>query len=156
MIQQLYLQVCNIGKNLKEEMSQEKDESLRAFNKNLLKTVESQIEMFTSKQTTIIERWSRAEARSREDKKNKEYLDGFKRDVDILIGHSEDIFKEKYRLLRPNTREVEVEQELVVRTNITITRISQLMEEVRTPGNYYRGSIRIFAGRFIQGEGIRS
>ena len=132
MIQQLYLQVCNIGKNLKEEMNQDQNVSLQSFNRSLMRTVETQLEIFTNKQTTIIERWNRAEARSKEERKNKDFLEGFKKDVETLITNSDEISQMKYSLFKPNSRVVDVDQELVVRTNLTLTRIETLIEEVRS------------------------
>ena len=132
MIQQLYLQVCNIGKNLKEEMNQDQNVSLQSFNRSLMRTVETQLEIFTNKQTTIIERWNRAEARSKEERKNKDFLEGFKKDVETLITNSDEISQMKYSLFKPNGRVVNVDQELVVRTNLTLTRIETLIEEVRS------------------------
>ena len=130
LIQQLYLQVCNIGKNLKEEMNQQQTESLQTFTKNFMRTVETQLEIFTKKQTTIIERWNKAEAKSKEQKKNEEYFEVFKEDAEKLIKQSDELAGQKYSLFQPNTRVLAVDQELVVKTNISLTRITQLLEEV--------------------------
>ena len=130
LIQQLYLQVCNIGRNLKEEMNQQQTESVNTFTKNLMRTVETQLEIFTKKQTTIIERWNRAEAKSKEQKKNEEYFSVFKEDAEKLIKQSGEISSQNYSLFQPGSRVVAVDQDLVVRTNITITSITHLMEEV--------------------------
>ena len=130
LIQQLYLQVCNIGKNLKEEMNQNQNESVRTFNQDFMRTVETQLEIFTKKQTTIIERWNKAENRSKEERKNREYLEGFKDDAEKLMKHSEEISKEGYSLFKPNSLEVNIDQEQLVRTNMTLTRIVTLIEEV--------------------------
>ena len=130
LIQQLYLQVCNIGRNLKEEMNQQQTESVNTFTKNLMRTVETQLEIFTKKQTTIIERWNRAEAKSKEQKKNEEYFSVFKEDAEKLIKQSGEISSQNYSLFQPGSRVVAVDQDLVVRTNITITTITHLVEEV--------------------------
>ena len=130
LIQQLYLQVCNIGRNLKEEMNQQQTESVNTFTKNLMRTVETQLEIFTKKQTTIIERWNRAEAKSKEQKKNEEYFSVFKEDAEKLIKQSGEISSQNYSLFQPGSRVVAVDQDLVVRTNITITTITHLLEEV--------------------------
>ena len=130
LIQQLYLQVCNIGRNLKEEMNQQQTESVNTFTKNLMRTVETQLEIFTKKQTTIIERWNRAEAKSKEQKKNEEYFSVFKEDAEKLIKQSGEISSQNYSLFQPGSRVVAVDQDLVVRTNITITSITHLLEEV--------------------------
>ena len=97
-----------------------------------MRTVETQLEIFTNKQTNIIERWNRAEARSKEERKNKDFLEGFKKDVETLITNSDEIAQMKYSLFKPNSRVVDVDQELVVRTNLTLTRIETLIEEVRS------------------------
>ena len=131
------MQVCNIGKNLKEEMNQDQNVSLQSFNRSLMRTVETQLEIFTNKQTTIIERWNRAEARSKEERKNKDFLEGFKKDVETLITNSDEISQMKYSLFKPNSRVVDVDQELVVRTNLTLTRIETLIEEVRSEFNIF-------------------
>ena len=131
------MQVCNIGKNLKEEMNQDQNVSLQSFNRSLMRTVETQLEIFTNKQTTIIERWNRAEARSKEERKNKDFLEGFKKDVETLITNSDEISQMKYSLFKPNGRVVNVDQELVVRTNLTLTRIETLIEEVRSEFNIF-------------------
>ena len=130
LIQQLYLQVCNIGRNLKEEMNQQQTESVNTFTKNLMRTVETQLEIFTKKQTTIIERWNRAEAKSKEQKKNEEYFSVFKEDAEKLIKQSGEMSSQNYSLFQPGSRVVAVDQDLVVRTNITITTITHLVEEV--------------------------
>ena len=131
------MQVCNIGKNIKEEMNQDQNVSLQSFNRSLMRTVETQLEIFTNKQTTIIERWNRAEARSKEERKNKDFLEGFKKDVETLITNSDEISQMKYSLFKPNSRVVDVDQELVVRTNLTLTRIETLIEEVRSEFNIF-------------------
>ena len=113
-------------------MNQDRNVSLQSFNRSLMRTVETQLEIFTNKQTTIIERWNRAEARSKEERKNKDFLEGFKKDVETLITNSDEISQMKYSLFKPNSRVVDVDQELVVRTNLTLTRIETLIEEVRS------------------------
>ena len=59
LIQQLYLQVCSIGKNLREAMTSAHSDLL--FEKNLMDTVETHLETFTRRQTVIIEKWSKVE-----------------------------------------------------------------------------------------------
>ena len=95
-----------------------------------MRTVETQLEIFTKKQTTIIERWNRAEAKSKEQKKNEEYFSVFKEDAEKLIKQSGEISSQNYSLFQPGSRVVAVDQDLVVRTNITITTITHLVEEV--------------------------
>ena len=95
-----------------------------------MRTVETQLEIFTKKQTTIIERWNKAEAQSKEQKKNEERFEVFKEDAEKLIKQSDELAGQKYSLFQPNTRVLAVDQELVVKTNISLTRITQLLEEV--------------------------
>ena len=60
LIQQLYLQVCNIGKNLRDDMnSKQQEHYILPFNQDFVKIVEKHLETFTKKQTVIIEKWSK-------------------------------------------------------------------------------------------------
>ena len=68
LIQQLYLQVCNIGKNLKDEMNNQQIQGSNSF----IKTVETHLETFTKRQTIIIEKWSKAELKTREREREEE------------------------------------------------------------------------------------
>lgn len=111
-------------------MNQQQTESVQSFTKHLMRTVETQLEIFTKKQTTIIERWNKAEAQSKEQKKNEERFEVFKEDAEKLIKQSGELAGQKYSLFQPNTRVLAVDQELVVKTNISLTRITQLLEEV--------------------------
>ena len=86
--------------------------------------------LLMKKQTTIIERWNKAEAQSKEQKKNEERFEVFKEDAEKLIKQSGELAGQKYSLFQPNTRVLAVDQELVVKTNISLTRITQLLEEV--------------------------
>ena len=124
-------------------MNQQQAESVQSFTKNLLRTVETQLEIFTKKQTTIIERWNKAEAKSKEQKKNEEYFEVFKEEAEKLMGLSGELSCQNYSLFQPASRVVAVDQDLVVRTNITLTRLSQLMEEVEnsayfSPDSFYQ------------------
>ena len=62
-IQQLYLQVCSIGKNLREAMSSQHSENL--YDKDFMRTVETHLETFTRRQTVIIEKWIKIETNFR-------------------------------------------------------------------------------------------
>ena len=58
-IQQLYLQVCSFGQNLREAMSSKHSKNL--YDKEFMGTVETHLETFTRRQTVIIEKWSKIE-----------------------------------------------------------------------------------------------
>ena len=125
-------------------MNQQQAESVQTFTKNFMRTVETQLEIFTKKQTTIIERWNKAEAKSKEQKKNEECFEIFKSEAEKLLELSGCLAQQNYSLFQPNSRVVALEQELVVRTNIALTRISQLLEEVNridfifSPQSFYQ------------------
>ena len=133
LIQQLYLQVCNIGKNLKEEMSNQQMNDMNAINKNFIHTIETHLEMFTKKQTVIIEKWSRAEAKTKEELKEKEKLRLCQQEIQKLLNDDKNRIAKSHSLFDENVSCVNSNQNFMMESKILVSNLKRLICE----GNSY-------------------
>ena len=97
LIQQLYLQVCNIGKNLREAMTS--PHSNKLYEKDFMRTVETHLETFTRRQTTIIEKWSKVETACQQQIRDEQDLKIFGKEADDLIRECKALISQMYPII---------------------------------------------------------
>ena len=73
LIQQLYLQVCNIGKNLRDYISNKQTDN--KYEDKVTSIIETHLETFTMRQTVVIEKWNKIETIYREQKQGEENIE---------------------------------------------------------------------------------
>ena len=69
---QLYLRVCNIGQELKADMSRQEGGAGAGLRSRLVQTVNTKLELVTNSQSRVIEQWSKQESRAREEQAGKQ------------------------------------------------------------------------------------
>ena len=131
LIQQLYLQVCNIGKNLKDEMSrsQASNHLHPQQGSSFLQTIESHLEIFTKKQTIIIEKWSKAEARSRELQKQADNAAKLQDELAEILEETEKL-KNQLTLFDPSLTCVQSNQEQIIERKVLTSKLEKLKKNV--------------------------
>ena len=128
LIQQLYLQVCNIGKNLREDMSNHHSDML--YENEFTCTIETHLETFTRRQTVIIEKWSKIETICREQKKGEENWGKCKQDADKILSLAKSLDEGMYPVLGADAVPLEGRQDQLTRAKLMLARIDHLITEV--------------------------
>ena len=129
LIQQLYLQVCSIGKNLREAMTSAHSDLL--FEKNLMDTVETHLETFTRRQTVIIEKWSKVETTWQQHVREEQNLKKIRRDADEKIMESKAFIDEMFPIIGKDGMIIDRIEDRFNKANKLITNLENLIFEVR-------------------------
>ena len=129
LIQQLYLQVCSIGKNLREAMTSAHSDLL--FENNLMDTIETHLETFTRRQTVIIEKWSKVETICQQHVREEQNLKKIRRDADEKIMESKAFIDEMFPIIGKDGMIIDRIEDRFNKANKLITNLENLIFEVR-------------------------
>ena len=129
LIQQLYLQVCSIAKNLREAMSSQHSENL--YEKDFMSTVETHLETFTRRQTVIIEKWSQIETTFRGQKKGEENLKMFEQDANKIISQATSLTNEMYPVIGADGNIMDGRNDQLSKAKQVLETLEHLISEVR-------------------------
>ena len=110
-------------------MSQNGLDGLVPFNKNLSHIVETHLERFTRKQTVIIEKWNKAEARNKEEMKGRDDWSHCNQEIDKQLNLVKNRKNQQYSLLDSNLAFLNSNQSQIIDTKIIISKFERLIEE---------------------------
>ena len=129
LIQQLYLQVCSIGKNLREVMGKQNSNLL--YEKDFMRTVETHLETFTKRQTVIIEKWSKLETKCQHQKQGEQNFIHFKEDANKIILQTETLMREMYPIVGAEEKIKEEREDQMGKAKQLESKLNNLISEVR-------------------------
>ena len=129
LIQQLYLQVCSIQKNLREVMGKQNSNIL--YEKDFMRTVETHLETFTKRQTVIIEKWSKIEAKCQQQKQGEQNFIHFKEDANKIILQTETLMREMYPIVGADEKIKEGREDQLGKAKQLESKLNNLISEVR-------------------------
>ena len=129
LIQQLYLQVCNIGKSLKDEIDKEQGEQMMNFKNNCITIVESNLEIFTKKQTVIIEKWIKVDSKRKADLKDREAWTSSKKELEKLFVEIKEMKDGNIILFDKNISYINLDQSRIMNSRLMISKLKKLTED---------------------------
>ena len=129
LIQQLYLQVCSIGKNLREANTS--PHSNKLYEKDFMRTVETHLETFTRRQTTIIEKWSKVETACQQQIRDEQDLKIFGKEADDLIRECKALISQMYPIIGNDGIIKEEREDQVNKAEQLITSLLYIISEVK-------------------------
>ena len=129
LIQQLYLQVCSIGKNLKEAMTSHHSNKL--YEKDFMQIVETHLETFTRRQTIIIEKWSKVETACQQQIREEQTLNSLEKDADNLIRECKALMIEMFPVIGDDGNISKEREDQVNEADKLISRLHYIISEVR-------------------------
>ena len=96
---------------------------------SFLQTIESHLEIFTKKQTIIIEKWSRAEARSRELQKQADNAAKLQDELAEILEETKKL-KNQLTLFDPSLTCVQSNQEQIIERKVLTSKLEKLKKNV--------------------------
>ena len=129
LIQQLYLQVCSIAKNLREAISSQHSEKL--YDKEFMGTVETHLETFTRRQTVIIEKWSKIETISQEKKRGEQNFRKYEEEAKTIISQADSLTNEMYPVIATDANIIDGRKDKLSKVKQVLATLEHLISEVR-------------------------
>lgn len=129
LIQQLYLQVCNIGNDVKNEVN--KNHGNQHMNlSNYVTTVEIKLEKFTKRQTVLIEKWRKVEDKIREEVKDRETWNSQKKELYELLSEIKERKQHQIIIFDENISSIKLDQNEITESRLKISRMKKLTENI--------------------------
>ena len=129
LIQQLYLQVCNIGNDVKSEVN--KNNGNHQMNLiNYVTTVEIKLEKFTKRQTVLIEKWRKVEDKIREEVKDRETWNSQKKELYELLSEIKERKQHPIIIFDENMSSIKLDQNEITESRLKISRMKKLTENI--------------------------
>lgn len=129
LIQQLYLQVCNIGNDVKNEVN--KNNGNHQMNlTNYVTTVEIKLEKFTKRQTVLIEKWRKVEDKIREEVKDRETWNSQKKELYELLSEIKERKQHPIIIFDENISSIKLDQNEITESRLKISRMKKLTENI--------------------------
>lgn len=129
LIQQLYLQVCNIGNDVKNEVNKSHGDQKMNLT-NYVNTVEIKLEKFTKRQTVLIEKWRKVDDKIREEVKERETWNASKKELHELLGEIKERKPRHIVIFDENLSSVKLDQNEINKSRIKISRMKKLTENM--------------------------
>ena len=129
LIQQLYLQVCSIAKNLREAMSSKHSKKL--YQKDFMSTVETHLETFTRRQTIIIEKGIRIETTCREQKRGLQNFRKLEEEANKIIVQAESLPSEMYPVIGSDANIIDERKDQLTKVKHVLAKLENLISEVK-------------------------
>ena len=127
LIQQLYLQVCNIGNDVKSEVNKSQGDQLMNLT-HYVTTVETKLDTFTRRQTVLIEKWRKVDDKIREEVKDREIWNSFKNELQELIAEIKERKQRQIIIFDENISSIKLDQIEINQTRLLISRMKKLTE----------------------------
>lgn len=127
LIQQLYLQVCNIGNDVKSEVNKSQGDLLTHLTRYVT-TVETKLETFTRRQTVLIEKWRKVDDKIREEVKDRETWNSFMKELQELIAEIKGRKQRQIIIFDENFSSIKLDQIEITQTRLLISRMKKLTE----------------------------
>lgn len=134
LIQQLYLQVCNIGNDVKNEVNKSHGDQKMNLT-NYVNTVEIKLEKFTKRQTVLIEKWRKVDDKIREEVKERETWNVSKKELHELLGEIKERKPRHIVIFDENLSSVKLDQNEINESRIKISRMKKLTENIMSSRN---------------------
>ena len=106
-------------------MTNQQQNDMIAFNKNFIKTIETHLEMFTKKQTIIIEKWSKAEAKTKDEMKGKEAWELCQKEIQRLLNDERNRIVKNHSLFDENVSYVNSNSNFIMESKILFSNLKK-------------------------------